>query len=84
MVDAGGEGVLNVQVDADKLAASGTELEEERQQFWEMQENVSVVCARAPDFQAACIMTRVDEKTRLDPDGAVQYQPWQIIGEAVR
>ena len=72
-------------VNEDKLAASGAEnlgpekgLDEEKKRFWELQESISVVSAPTPSFTEACVITQVDENTRPDPTGTVNYQPCKL------
>lgn len=89
MTSAKGADILQVQTNEDILAASGESklsaedgIAEEKKQFWELQESISVVSALAPPYDEACAIAKINRETKRDEQGRVEYQPWQAIGAA--
>jgi hypothetical protein len=64
----------------------GSEMSEaEQARFWEVQDMVSAVSAKAPGYLKSCEILGADPEARRisdDKDDAV-FQPWQIIGRLV-
>jgi hypothetical protein len=88
MTSAGGPDILQAEVNEEILASSGESklstdegIAEEKRQFWELQESISVVSALAPAYDKACNIAEIDKETQRDRGSRIQYEPWQIIGK---
>jgi hypothetical protein len=73
MTSAGGPDILQAEVNEEILASSRESklsaverIAEEKRQFWELQESISVISALALAYDEACNIAEIDKETQRD------------------